>query len=64
LLLWQYLGPQAMIEPLPSHPANPTWFPGENTRVEEEDGGYLFSCRNASEGLDGASIRLALDIQK
>lgn len=57
LLLWEYLGPQAMIEPMPGHPVKPTWFPGKNTRVEKDDGGYLFSCRNASEGLDGASIR-------
>jgi hypothetical protein len=63
LLLWQYLGPQAMIEPLPGHPVKPTWFPGKNTRVEEDDKAYLFSYRDAVEGLDGASIRRALDIQ-
>jgi hypothetical protein len=64
LLLWQYLGPQAMIEPLPGHPVKATWFPGKNTRVEEDDKEYLFSCRDASELLDGASIRLALSTQK
>lgn len=60
LSLWNYLGPQVMIEPMPGHPVKPTWFPGENTRVEEDDGGYLFSCRNTSEGLDGASIHRAM----
>lgn len=62
LLLWNYLGPQAMIEPLPGHPVKPTWFPGEQTRVEEVGEGYLFSCRNASNFLDGATICRALEL--
>jgi hypothetical protein len=61
LLLWEYLGPQVMIEPMPGHPVKPTWFPGKNTRVEEDDGSYLFSCRNVSEELDSAVIRQAMD---
>lgn len=60
LLLWGYLGPQVMIEPLPGHPVKPTWFPGENTRVEEYDEGFLFTCRSESNFLDGASILRAL----
>lgn len=40
------------------------WFPGEQTRVEEDDEGYLFGCRNASNFLDGASIRQVLELQK